>query len=185
MGSDFTLTYYSTDIFPLLNRVMPLFLICGRESSYHFRRVSKDLLRLTLLWYKPLSFSYGNYVTWDQAQFSFRSVNNILLAKAKRKESLIQTFYETSAPTFLIDWHLLNQPTKITSVACFENCTVADKKNSFYPLKIKQSAQSYLTSCEIKGDVEGYLCWRRRQRVFEKTATRCSSFNILARRARI
>ena len=40
MGPDFTLTYYSTDIFPLLNRVMPLFLICGRESSNHFRRAS-------------------------------------------------------------------------------------------------------------------------------------------------
>ena len=107
---------------------------------------------------------------------------------------LKQTFYETSAPTFLIDWHLLNQPTKITSLACFfsmqifrtwENCTLAGIKNSFYLLKIKQSVQSYLTSCEIKGDVEGYFCWRRRQRVFEKTATRCSSFNILARRARI
>ena len=86
----------------------------------------------------------------------------VLASKAKRKESLIQTFYETSAPTFLIDWHLLNQPTKITFVACFfstqifrtwENCTLADIKNSFYLLKIKQSAQSCLTSCMIKGDV--------------------------------
>ena len=83
---------------------------------------------------------------------------------------------------------------KITSVACFfsmqifrtwENCTLADIKNSFYLLKIKQSAQSHLTSCEIRGDVEGYFCWRRKQRVFEKTATRCSSLNILAARARI
>ena len=89
--------------FPLLNRVMPLFLICGRESSYHFRRASIAEVDL-------VSFSYGNYVTWDQAQFSFRFVNSILASKAKRKESLI--FCETSAPTFLIDWHLLNQPTK-------------------------------------------------------------------------
>ena len=79
------------------------FLICGRESLYHFRRASKDLLRLTLFWFKPLSFSYGNYVTWDQAQFSFRFVNNILADKAKRKESLIQTFYKTSAAHFF-DW---------------------------------------------------------------------------------
>ena len=41
--------------------------------------------------------------TWDQAQFSFRFVNNIPAGKAKRKESLIQTFYETSAAHFF-DW---------------------------------------------------------------------------------
>ena len=46
-------------------------------------------------------------------------------------------------PTFLIDWHLPNQPTKITSVACFssmqifqawEKCRLPDLKNSFYLL---------------------------------------------------
>ena len=54
---------------------------------------------------------------------------------AKRKESLIQTFYETSAAPEV--------PTKITSVACFstmqifhawEKCRLADLKNSFYLL---------------------------------------------------
>ena len=39
----------------------------------------------------------------DQAQFSFCIVNNIPAGKAKRKESLIQTFYETSAAHFF-DW---------------------------------------------------------------------------------
>ena len=42
-------------------------------------------------------------VTWDQALFSFRFENNIPAGKAKRKESLIQTFYETSAAHFF-DW---------------------------------------------------------------------------------
>ena len=42
-------------------------------------------------------------VTWDQALFSFRFVNNILGGKAKQKESLIQTFYKTSAAHFF-DW---------------------------------------------------------------------------------
>ena len=42
-------------------------------------------------------------ITWDQAQFSFRFVNNIPAGKAKRKESLIQTLYETSAAHFF-DW---------------------------------------------------------------------------------
>ena len=46
-------------------------------------------------------------------------------------------------PTFLIDLHLPNQPTKITSVACFssmqifhawEKCRLANLKNSFYLL---------------------------------------------------
>ena len=42
-------------------------------------------------------------LTSDQAQFSFRFVNNISAGKAKRKESLIQTFHETSAAHFF-DW---------------------------------------------------------------------------------
>ena len=42
-------------------------------------------------------------VTRDQALFSFRSVNNIPAGKAKRKESLIQTFHETSTAHFF-DW---------------------------------------------------------------------------------
>ena len=40
---------------------------------------------------------------WDQAQISFRFVKNIPAGMAKRKESLIQTFYETSAAHFA-DW---------------------------------------------------------------------------------
>ena len=44
-----------------------------------------------------------NRVTWDQALFSFRFENYIPAGKAKRKESLIQTFYETSA-THFFDW---------------------------------------------------------------------------------
>ena len=42
-------------------------------------------------------------VTWDQALFSFRFENYIPAGKAKRKESLIQTFYETSA-AHVFDW---------------------------------------------------------------------------------
>ena len=68
---------------------------------------------------------------------------NIPAGKAKRKQSLIQTFYETSAAHCLIDWHLPNQPTKITSFACFSSmqifhawkkCRLVDLKNSFYLL---------------------------------------------------
>ena len=42
-------------------------------------------------------------LTWDQALFSFRFENYIPAGIAKRKESLIQTFYETSAAHFF-DW---------------------------------------------------------------------------------
>ena len=42
-------------------------------------------------------------LTWDQALFSFRFENYILAGEAERKESLIQTFYETSAAHFF-DW---------------------------------------------------------------------------------
>ena len=44
-----------------------------------------------------------NTLTWDQAQFSFRFLDNIPAGKAKRKQSLIQTFYEKSAAHFF-DW---------------------------------------------------------------------------------
>ena len=46
--------------------------------------------------------------------------NNIPAGKAKRKQSLINLL-RNLLPTFLIDWHLPNQPTKITSVACFSS----------------------------------------------------------------
>ena len=42
-------------------------------------------------------------VTWHQALFSFRFENYIPAGMAKRKESLIQIFYETSAAHFF-DW---------------------------------------------------------------------------------
>ena len=48
---------------------------------------------------------HGTWVqlTWDQPLFSFRFENYIPAGKAKRKEGLIQTFYETSAAHFF-DW---------------------------------------------------------------------------------
>ena len=45
----------------------------------------------------------GKIVTWDQALFLFRFENYIPAGKAKRKEGLIQTFYETS-PAHFFDW---------------------------------------------------------------------------------
>ena len=87
--------------------------------------------------------SFMSQLTRDQAQFSFRFVNNIPAGKAKRKRTWHKPSTKRLPPTFSIDWHLLNQPTKITPVACFfsvhifhtwENCTLADLKNSFYLL---------------------------------------------------
>ena len=45
----------------------------------------------------------GFLITWDQALFTFRFENDIPAGKAKRKESPIQTFYETFAAHFF-DW---------------------------------------------------------------------------------
>ena len=52
---------------------------------------------------KCLKWNAQCRVTWDQALFSFRFENYILEGKAKRKESLIQTFNEMSAAHFF-DW---------------------------------------------------------------------------------
>ena len=45
----------------------------------------------------------GTSLTWDQAQFSFRFVNNIPAGKAKRNDSLLKAFYEMSTVHFF-DW---------------------------------------------------------------------------------
>ena len=87
-------------------------------------------------------------VTSDQTLFSFRFENYIPANKAKRKENLIQTFYETSA-THFFDWWTFTEPANqiITSVACFSNmqifhtwekCGLADLKNCFYLLIFSQ-----------------------------------------------
>ena len=49
-------------------------------------------------------------LTWDQALFSFRFENDIPAGKAKRKESLIQTFYQTSSAQFF-DWLTFTEST--------------------------------------------------------------------------
>ena len=63
-------------------------------------------------------------LTWDQAQFSFRFV--IIFRQARQNEN--RAWYKPSTkrllPTFLIDWHLPHQPTKITSVACFSSMQI-------------------------------------------------------------
>ena len=41
----------------------------------------------------------GTILTWDQAQFSFRFVNNI-----PAKRNLLKTFYEMSTAHHFFDW---------------------------------------------------------------------------------
>ena len=63
---------------------------------------------------------------------------------------------------------LRNQPTKIPSVACsfkmqsFHSRENADSRNFHLFSTKNKTAQSHLTSCEIKEILEGYFCWRRR-----------------------
>ena len=79
------------------------------------------------------------------AGYYFRFALKITLRRAWRNEKRAWCKPSTKRlpPTFLTDWHLPNQPTKITSVACFssmqifhawEKCRLADLKNSFYLL---------------------------------------------------
>ena len=83
-------------------------------------------------------------LTWDQALFLF-CFENYTFWRVRWNEK--RAWYKPSTkrlpPTFLIDWHLPNQPIRITSVACFssmqifhewEKCRLADLKNSFYLL---------------------------------------------------
>ena len=124
---------------------------CMRESweTFHWSFTNLELLfvisvHFTLGFLKTgLAKISTHSVTWDRALFSFHFENYIPAGKEKRKESLIQNVYETSSAHFLIDWHLPNQTTKITSVTCFfsmqifhtrEKCRLTALKNSFYLL---------------------------------------------------
>ena len=81
-----------------LQRVQKV-MFCDWSISIHFVCFKVRYL-WSLLWLTAAKNVIAN-VTWDQALFSFRFVNNIPADKAKRKE--IQTFYETSAAHFF-DW---------------------------------------------------------------------------------
>ena len=66
-----------------------------------------------------------------------------------------------------------NEPTKITSVACF------------FSMQNKTVSRITLTSSEIKEGFEGYFYWRKVKSFQKDGDTRCPSFNVLAMRARI
>ena len=97
------------------------------------------------------------FLTWGQAQFSFRFVTNIPAGKAKRKESLIQTFYEMSAAHFF-DWLMFAESANqklIATVACFfsmqifhtwKNCRLADLKNHLYRLIFSTKSKTVSTN---------------------------------------
>ena len=115
-------------------------------------------------------------ITWDQALFSFRFENYILAGIRRNiKRAWYKPFTKHLLPTFLIDCYLLISPSKLLQLLLFLVCKffICGKNADlltwkialifkFFQLKIKRSAQSHLTSWEIKGDLEGYFCWRRR-----------------------
>ena len=91
------------------------------------------------------SFSFASRVLNPRSgsRFPFRFVITFRRARRNEKQSLILPRNVCLPPTLLIDWHLPNQPTKITSVVCFssiqifhawEKCRLADLKNSFHLL---------------------------------------------------
>ena len=57
-------------------------------------------------------------LTWDQALLSFRFENYIPADMAKRKESLIQTFYKASA-THFFDWLTFAESANQNYFRCF------------------------------------------------------------------
>ena len=70
---------------------------------------------------------FRNIITWNQALFSFRFENHIpagMQGETKREPDTGKPSTKRLPPTFLIDWHLPNQPTKITSVACFSSMQI-------------------------------------------------------------
>ena len=76
----------------------------SRISSNQRMRSKKYKAIKVLTEWRALKVShYMKRLTWDQALFSFRFENYIPAGKAKRKQSLIQTFYETSSAHFF-DW---------------------------------------------------------------------------------
>ena len=147
---------------------------CMRESweTFHWSLTNLELLFVISVHFIPGFLKTGlakistHSITWDQALFSFRFENYIPAGKAKRKENLIQTFYETSAESANQNYFRC-----LFFLVCkfFIRGKNADSLTwkiaflfKFFQLKLKRSAQSHLTSCESKGDLERYFCWRRR-----------------------
>ena len=105
MGPDSTLTYYSTDIFsPFESRHTSFFnlrtriLISLSEGKQGLAEVDLVMIQTSFLFLWKLCNLRSGSVFVSLCKYS------ILARKAKRKEGLVQTFfYETSAPTFLID----------------------------------------------------------------------------------
>ena len=91
------------------------------SSCLRLNRCLMDTNALNLaFWRKYINSQARNLAqrwSWMISQSSLRDWD-VCLGKATRKESLTQAFYKTSSVHFF-DWHLPNQPTKITFVACF------------------------------------------------------------------
>ena len=112
---------------------------CPRLFS--FQTIFLAIVNIVLL----MSFSTysGTPLIWSPYSFCFE--NYIPAGKAKRKESLVQTFYKMSSAHFF-DWLIFAESanqSNITPVACFfsmkifhtwEKCRLAHLKNSFYLL---------------------------------------------------
>ena len=112
-----------------------------------------------------MHLKYAEMLTWDQALFSFR-VNNIPAGKAKRKESLIQTFYETSAAHFF-DWLTFAESANqnffrflllLLDVGKMQIRWLLKKAFIFFQNKNKAVSTAHFTSCENEGDLEGFFC---------------------------
>ena len=73
-----------------------------------------------------LFFCFNNnlWLTWDQAYFRFALKITFQRARRNEKRAWYKPSTKSLPPTFLIDWHLPNQPTKITSVACFSSMQI-------------------------------------------------------------
>ena len=133
------------------------------------------------VWVGFLSFFADSKICNLRSDSVFSSFANLkkTLQRARRtkREPDTNLLRNVCCPLFFIDWHLPNQPTNITSVACFismqiyhtrDKSRLADLKIAFiffclfFATNNKTVIQSRLTSCEIKGDPEGYFCCHRR-----------------------
>ena len=156
------------------------------------------LVLLMRIWNQAflLVIAFAWKLTWDQALFSFRFVNNIPAGKAKRKESLIQTFYETSAAHFF-DWLTFAESANRNYFRCmlFLKCKFFIRgktaENSFYLLSTKDKTVSTVTFLKflarikkilkvISVGVEGKSFRKKGDRVYPKfkLLNRISSFLI-------
>ena len=94
-------------------------LVCTRRFSFHeFYKICYSIFNFYFVW--KTFFTHDIYPHPHPRHFALKIT--FWRARPNEKRAWYKPSMKRLPPIFSIDWHLPNQPTKITSVACFLVC---------------------------------------------------------------